>query len=152
MNAEPTPVDMQAATQAVLAGQSLTEHLGLPEEVNSVLYAAAVSHYEAGQYPQAISMLMKLTPLAPRMPDAWALLGNCMMKEGRFPEALEAWSLALHLKPSYAAAHQVARTALALKDKVTAAVGLMAMHKHGTTPEHQAAYLELGKAMLSLPA
>ena len=151
MNAEPTPVDMQAATQAVMAGQSLTEYLGLPEEVNRVLYAAAVNHYEATRYQEAIAMLMKLTPLDPRNPDAWALLGNCMMKEARFPEALEAWSLALHLKPSYTAAHQVARTALALKDKLTAAVALMAMLKHGTTPDHEAAYLELGQAMLSLP-
>ena len=45
MSEQATPVEMQAATQALLAGQSLTEHLGLPEEVNSVLYAGAVSHY-----------------------------------------------------------------------------------------------------------
>lgn len=151
MNAEATPVDMQAATQALRAGQSLTEHLGLPEEVNSVLYAGAVSHYEAKRTVEAIELLFKLVAMKPRMPDAWALLGNCMMREGRFPEALEAWSLALHLKPSHAAAQHVVRTALALKDKVTAAVGLMAMLKHGTTPEHRAAYLELGQAMLNLP-
>jgi len=152
MSAEPTPLDMQAATQAVMAGQSLTEYLGLPEEVNRVLYAAAVNHYEATRYQEAIAMLMKLTPLDPRNPDAWALLGNCMMKEARFPEALEAWSLALYLKPSFAAAQQVARTALALKDRVTAAIAMMAMRKHGTTREHTVAYLELGQAMLDLPA
>lgn len=151
MSEDATPVDMQAATQAVLAGQSLTEHLGLPEEVNSVLYAGAVSHYEFKRHAEAIELLFKLLAMNPRMPDAWALLGNCMMREGRFPEALEAWSLALHLKPSHAAAQHVVRTALALKDKVTAAVGLMAMLKHGSTPEHRTAYLELGQAMLELP-
>lgn len=152
MSEEATPVDMKAATQAVLDGQSLADHLGLPEGVTRVLYAGAVGHYEGGRYPEAIQLLMKLAPLDPRMPDAWALLGNCMMKEGRFPEALEAWSLALHLKPSYAAAHQVVRTALALKDKVAAAVGLMAMRKHGTSPEQRAAYLELCQALIDLPA
>jgi tetratricopeptide (TPR) repeat protein len=152
MSEEATPVDMKAATQAVLAGQSLADHLGLPQDLTRVLYAAAVGHYEAERYPQAIQTLMQLTPLDARMPDAWALMGNCMMKEGRFPEALEAWSVALHLNPSYSAALQVARTALALQDRVTAAVALMAMRKHGTTPEHRAAFLEVGEALMALPA
>lgn len=152
MNEEATPVDMKAATQAVLGGQSLASYLGLPEGLTKALYATAVWHFEAGRYKEAIDVLVtQLAPMDPHMPDAWSLLGNCMMKEGRFPEALEAWSMLLHLKPSYAVAQKVARTALALKDKETAAVAVMAMHKHGTTPEHREAYLELGQAMLDLP-
>jgi len=115
-----------------------------------LLYATAVGHYEAGRYPQSILVLTQLTPLDSRNPDAWALLGNCMLREGRFAEALEAWSLSLHLKPSYPTALQVARAAIAQKDRTTAAVALMAMNKHGTTDEHQATLIEVGQALMAL--
>ena len=44
-------------------------------------------------------------------------------------EALEAWSLALHLKPGFSAACQVTRTALAIKDAEAASIGFIAMLK-----------------------
>lgn len=147
---QPTPVDLQAAAQAVQAGQSLAEHLGLSDQPARLLYAVAVGHYEAGRYTQAIPCLLQATALNARMPEAWTLLGNSLMREGKFPEALEAWLLALHLDPSFAAAHQVTRTAVALKDATSAAVGIMAMFKHAKTAEQQATSAQMGQAVQAL--
>jgi tetratricopeptide (TPR) repeat protein len=142
-----TPVDFDAATAAVKSGQSLAEHLGLTKRTSGALYAAAVGHHEAGRYAQAIECLMQVTVLDARMPDAWALMGNSLMREGKFPEALEAWCLALHLNPSFASAHQVTRTAIALKDPPNAAIGLVAMFKHAETPEQRTICSELGSRL-----
>lgn len=152
MSQDPTPLDVDAALQAVKAGRSLAEHMGLSDQPARLLYTAAVGHYESGQHAQAIHTLVQVTALDARMPDAWALMGNCLMREGRFAEALEAWTLALHLKPSFAAAHQVARTALALKDPATGAIGWVAMAKHASTDEQRATCGELGAALKALPA
>ena len=149
-NPQATPVDLDAASKALSGGQSLAAHLGLSEQPARLLYAVAVGHYEAGRYAQAIPCLLQATALNARLPEVWTLLGNSLMREGRFSEALEAWSLALHLEPSFAAAQQVTRTAVALKDASSAAVGLMAMFKHATTAEQQAASAEWAQAAQAL--
>lgn len=147
-----TPVDLEAAAQAVRGGQSLAEHLGMSEEPARLLYAVAVGHYEAGRHAQAIACLLQATALNARVPDAWALLGNSLMREGEFAQALEAWLMALHLQPTFAVAHQVTRTAVALKDRASAAVGIMAMFKHANTAAQQAASAEMGQAVQTLAA
>ena len=152
MSQDPTPLDMEAALQAVKAGRSLAEHMGLSDQPARLLYTAAVGYYESGQHAQAIRTLVQVTALEARLPDAWALMGNCLVREGRFAEALEAWTLALHLKPGFAAAHQVARTALALKDPATGAIGWVAMLKHAETDAQRATCNELGAALKALPA
>ena len=151
-NPQATPVDLKAAAQALRAGQSLVGYLNLSDQPARLLYGVAVGHYEGGRYAQAIPCLVQATALNARMPEAWALLGNSLMREGKFPEALEAWCLALHLQPSFSAAQQVVRTALALKDCPAAGIGVMAMFKHAITPEHYAASIELGRAAQALGA
>jgi tetratricopeptide (TPR) repeat protein len=150
MSQEPTPVDIKAVTEAVKGGQSLAEHFGLSPATGRALYTAAAGHYEAGRYAEAVDCLIKVTALDARMPDAWALLGNSLMRDGKFAEALEAWSLELHLRPSFASAHLVTRTSLALKDPASAAIGLIAMLKHMKTAEHGDAFVELGRAFQQL--
>lgn len=152
MSEEKKPVDMEAAAKAVKGGRSLVEHLGMSDQMPRVLYAAAVGHHEAGRYAESIQCLIQATALDARMPDAWALLGNSLMREGRFAEALEAWSLALHLKPGFSAACQVTRTALAIKDAEAASIGFIAMLKHAKTAEQRDTCLELGAAMKNLNA
>lgn len=149
-NPQAAEVDLEAAAQALSAGKSLAEHLGLSEQPARLLYAVAVGHYEAGRYTEAIPCLLQAAGLNARMPEVWTLLGNSMMREGKFTEALEAWLLALHLQPSFGTAHQVTRIAVALKDATSAAVGNMAMFKHATTAEQQATCAELGKAVQAL--
>lgn len=147
-----TPVDMEAAAKAVLAGKSLAGHLGLSDQMAHALYAEAVGHHEAGRHAQALECLRQVVGLDAHSADAWALMGNTLMREGQFAQALEAWCLALHLNPSFAAAQQVARTALALKDAPSASLGIIAMFKHATTAEQHAAGIQLGQALQALSA
>ena len=149
-NPQATPVDLDAASKALSGGQSLATHLGLSDQPVRLLYAVAVGHYEAGRYAQAIPCLLQAAALNARLPEVWSLLGNSMMREGKFAEALEAWLLSLHLQPSFAAALQVTRTAVALKDTTSAAVGIMAMFKHATTAEQQATSAEWSRAVQAL--
>lgn len=150
MNEQRIPVDLEAARKAVIGGASLAQHLGLSSDGLRLLYVSAIGHHEAGRHAQAIGDLMQIVMLDARNADAWALMGNCLMREGRFADALQAWSLALHLKPSFGSAHQVARTALALKSAPEAAIGLTAMRKHGSTPDQLAACQEVLEALQAL--
>jgi len=149
-NPQATPVDLQAAAQAVQTGRSLDEHFGLSGESARLLYAVAVGHYEAGRYAQAVACLLQAAALNARVPDVWSLLGNSLVREGQFAQALEAWLMSLHLQPSFAAAHQITRTAVALKDRASAAVGIMAMFKHASTAEQRAASAEMVKTVETL--
>lgn len=146
--------DQAAAVQALKSGQSLASHMKLSPDLLRAMYAVAVGHYEGGRYGDAVLALMPLVLLDARNQDHWALLGNCHLREGRFEEALQAWQMAMTLKPAYATAAQVARTALALKDKASAAEAIVTMFTH-RTPGSQAQdqeILELGRSLEALGA
>lgn len=148
MSENENTIDMDAARNALRAGQSLVDHLGLPADLPKVLYAIAVGHFEAKRYAEAKQCCWQLAALNPRFADAWALLGNCCMCEGEFADALNAWGHALYLKPNFSLAHEVARTAMALNDPQTAIVGLNAMRKHASSAEQFARYEELLGSLL----
>lgn len=143
-------VDLEAAKTAMLSGQSLIDHLNLPPDLAKVLYAVAQGHFDARRFSEAKQACIYLVALDARMRDAWALLGNCFMREGEFQEALEAWSHALYVKPDFALAVQVTRTALALKDPVSSAIGLVAMQKQGSSPEQLATCEEMAELLLAM--
>ena len=150
MSDEENTIDLEAARQAMLAGQSLIEHLDLPPDLAKGLYAVAQLHFDGARYDEARQTCLQLAALDPRLPEVWGLLGNCCMREGAFAEALEAWSYALYLKPDYMLALEVTRTALALKDEVSAWVGLHAMRKHAQSPEQRSRCSELEQTLLAL--
>jgi len=149
MNEDKREIDIEAAKQALLSGQSLIEHLGLPAELPKVLYAVAQLHVSAARFSEAKRVCLELAALDPRMPDVWRLLGNCYARDGEFVEALEAWSHALHLKPDYALALEVTRTALALRDEVSAWVGFNALRNHATSPEQLNRCDEIKQSLLA---
>lgn len=150
MSDQPIPLDLEAARAAVLGGKSLAEHIGLSPHIVRLLYVTALGHYEAGRHEQAVDDLQKLLALDARHADGWALMGNSLLRVGKFVEALDAWTLALYLKPSFGSAHQVARTALALKNLETACIAVVAMGKHASTPEHLAALAQAAQTLTSL--
>jgi len=143
-------LDLDEVKQALLAGKSLVEHLNLPEGLAKALYAIAQGHYESKQYEQAKQSCIYLVILDTHSFDAWALLGNCFSREGNFREALDAWAHALHLRPNYDLAHEVTRTALALKDGFTAAVGVLAMNQHANSSERQATTMALAEELAAM--
>lgn len=126
----------QAAVQAIANGQPLAEHLGFSTDLLKVLYSEAVGHYDHGQTAEAIAALDLLTKLDMRRVDYWALLGNCLNREGKFQEALACWQMAMTIKPDRQSAMLVARTALALKDPAAAAEALLAARPFIVTQEH----------------
>ena len=150
MSEDQKAIDIEAAKQALLSGQSLIEHLGLPAELPTVLYAVAQLHVSAARFSEAKQACLELAALDPRMPEVWRLLGNCYARDGEFVEALEAWSHALHLKPDYALALEVTRTAVALQDEISAWVGFNALRNHATSPEQQDRCAEIKRSLLAM--
>ena len=153
MSDQGTPTDnpeLEHARAALQQGTSLAQHFGLCSETLHLLYVSSLGHYEAGRYALAVQDLSRLIALDTRHADAWALIGNSLMREGQFAEALEAWSMSLHLNPGFGSALQVTRTALALKDADTASVGWVAMVKHASTPDQHATVEDLAQRVLEL--
>lgn len=147
-----TELDLNEVKQALLSGKSLIEHLNLPAGLSKALYGIAQGHYDAKRFTQAKESCIHLVLVDTHFPDAWALLGNCFAREGEFREALDAWAHSMYLKPNYALAHEVTRTALALKDPATALVGVIAMHKHAHSPDRQATVTSLAEELAALAA
>jgi Flp pilus assembly protein TadD len=140
---ESQQLDFIKAAQAIAEGQSLHEKAGLSKDFMRLLYALAVGHYESGRYIDALDPLEQLTFLDGRNADNWALLGNCMMRLGRFPEAVTAWRVAMSAAPSFSTATTVVRTAIALKDAEASAEALMVARRYRTTPAQHAEYQAL---------
>jgi tetratricopeptide (TPR) repeat protein len=149
---QPVPFDLDAARRAMTAGQSLAEHAGLSRDLLRLLYASAVGHYEARRHDEAIQALVQLVLLDLRHADAWALLGNCHQREGRFAEALQAWQSAMTLRADPALATLVARTALALKDRESAAEALLALRQHVATQTQADEFNALAEGLRELTA
>lgn len=143
-------VDMDAALEAVRGGSSLAQFLGFSPNLGIAVYASAVNEYQTGQYAAAIKSLGLLVMLDVRNPDAWSLMGNAFLREGQFPEALDAWQTAMGLRPTYELAAMVARTAVALKNPETVAEAMLVLVKHLTTPERVIEFGAFGDALRTL--
>ena len=136
-------LDFVKASQAIAQGTSLQEAAGLSKDFIRLLYAMAVGHYESGRYVEALGSLEQLTLLDGRNPDNWALLGNCMMRLGRFAEAVTAWRVAMSASPNFNTAATVVRTAIAIKDLEASAEALMVARRYRSTTAQQTEYLAL---------
>jgi hypothetical protein len=84
--------------------------------------------------------LEQLTLLDGRNADNWALLGNCMMRLGRFAESVTAWRVAMSAAPTFNTAATVVRTAIALKDAEASAEALMVARRCRATPSQHEEY------------
>lgn len=127
-------IGLQQAAQAMVQGQSLRERAGLSRDLIRVLYASAVTRYESGQHEEALVTLHQIMALEPRNPDIWALSGNCMMRLGRFTDAVTAWRMVLAIDPNFATAATIVRTAVAIKDAEASAEALIVARRQRTTP------------------
>jgi predicted Zn-dependent protease len=133
-------VHFPLAIAALQDGRSLAELAGLSKDLIRVLYASAVGLYESAQYEQALEQLHALTVVDTRNPDLWALMGNCMLRLGRFPDAVTSWRIALAASPSFATAATLVKTAVAIRDAEAAAEALMVARMKRTTPNQFADY------------
>jgi Flp pilus assembly protein TadD len=128
-------IGLKEAAEAMLEGKTLRERAGLSRDLIRVLYASAVTHYESGQHEDALVTLSQIMALEPRNADIWALMGNCMLKLGRFGDAVLAWRVAMTVAPSFATAATIVRTAVAIKDAEASAEALMVARRQRTTPK-----------------
>lgn len=139
-------IGLKQAAMAMVQGQSLRERAGLSRDLIRVLYASAVTCYESGQHEEALGTLQQLMVLESRNADVWALIGNCMMRLGRFPDAVTAWRMVLAIEPNFATAATVVRTAVAIKDAEASAEALMVARRQRTTPSQFTDYENLLEA------
>jgi predicted Zn-dependent protease len=128
-------VTLETTVQALEKGQTLAQHARLSSDTLRVLYAKAVGFYEAGQLNDALPLAYQLVGLDSNHADYWGLTGNVLFGLGHFKEAIGFWMTNLSLQPRYATAATVVRTAVALKDRETAAEALLIASKLKHTPE-----------------
>lgn len=136
----PQRVDFPSAMAALQEGRSLAELAGISKDLIRVLYASAVGLYESAQYEHALEQLHALTVVDTRNPDPWALTGNCMLRLGRFADAVTAWRIALAASPSFATAYTIVKTAVAIKDAESSAEALIVARRHRISPAQFAEY------------
>jgi predicted Zn-dependent protease len=128
-------VTLESAFQALGQGQTLAQHAQLSNDTLQVLYAKAVGFVETGQFDEALPLAYQLVGLDSNHADYWALTGNVLYGLGHFKEAIGFWMTNLSLQPRYATAATIVRTAVALKDKESAAEALLIASKLKQTPE-----------------
>ena len=128
-------VTLESTVDAQIKGQTLAQHAGLSNDTLRVLYAKAVGLYEAGHFDEALPLAYQLVGLDSNHADYWGLTGNVLYGLGHFKEAVGFWMSNLALQPRYATAATVVRTAVALKDRESAAEALLIASKLKQTPE-----------------
>lgn len=146
----PNSISVESALSALENGHSLAEHAGFSRATLKALYATATGHFEAGRAEDALKALFQLVALEPRKEDHWALLGNTFALSGQFKAAVGAWQMAMTVEPRYATAAMIARTAIALKDKESAAEALLMAGKLKLTEAHQSEFDALIEAWYAL--
>jgi len=71
----------------------------IPESVAD-LFDDANGELAIGELPSAIEKYRKCTEIEPAFFDGWHALGMALMKNGQYPEAIEAGNKAVELRPN----------------------------------------------------
>ena len=69
------------------------------------LVRQAAPHLKAGQYEQAVALLLKAAQLTPASPSLFADLGKACLHTRRLPEAIQCLRRSVTLQPDFAPAH-----------------------------------------------
>ena len=98
-------IDGRAVFDGLRRGRTLAQALGLPPEVNEVLYARAHGWFAAGRHDRAEALFRALSVLDPRSADAWVGFGICLKLREAWDEAAAALAAAAALRPDWAIPH-----------------------------------------------
>jgi len=74
--------------------ETLQQMFGLSEETYDSIYSIASDFFNAGQMEEALNIFLLLTNLNNFVFEPWLGLGSCWQYNKRFPEALQAFSMA----------------------------------------------------------
>jgi Flp pilus assembly protein TadD len=113
------------------------------------LFAAGWRHHQADQYPQAEAAFCEAVSADPNHADAWALLAESCLMQGKFAEAEAGYRRALALRPGQGHEHANLGACLAQQGKLADAVPHYreALRRQ---PDHVAALSNLGAALTDL--
>jgi Tfp pilus assembly protein PilF len=113
------------------------------------LFAAGWRHHQADQYPQAEAAFREVVRADPGHADAWALLAETCLLQGKFAEAEAGYRRALVLRPGQGHHHANLGVALAQQGKLADAVPhYREALRH--QPNHVDALSNLGAALTDL--
>lgn len=65
-----------------------------PLQKQLILYQASYTFYQAGNYARAADLFLQLAREAPFEKEYWKGLASCQQMQGKYDDALHAWSLA----------------------------------------------------------
>lgn len=101
----PLGIDGGAVFQRFAQTGTLSEALGLSDDMLEALYSRAYQYLRLGQVSRAEEVFRSLCALGGKRTDYWLGYGICLRAKGAFSQALEAFDLALTLDPEAAAPH-----------------------------------------------
>jgi Flp pilus assembly protein TadD len=113
------------------------------------LFARGWQHHQADQYPQAEAAFRQVVQADPGRADAWALLAESCLFQGRFAEAETGYRQALRLAPGPAQSHANLGVALVQQGKLAEAA---ASYREALRlqPDHVDALSNLGAVLVDL--
>lgn len=112
--AAPLGLEGRAIVDALSHGKTLSQALGLPPELNELLYSRAHGLFEAGRQDRAEPLFRALCALDGATADNWVGYGLCLRARGAEGEAELAFATATALRPDWAVPHfHAAQVALA---------------------------------------
>ena len=107
-------ISLETAAVRIQQGGDLAELRGLNDKAQAFIYAYASMHFQRGDYETARRGFRFLCAHKHREPDMWLALARSVMAGRDYREALRAYAMALHLRPSGGVCLEAARCCLAL--------------------------------------